>query len=558
MRKYYCQRLSQSLSRHQSRLLGFRSFNLIESHPPQCTNLHTIRGFCASPQQSNSNPSTPSSRVSDIVNELMNLTLLESADLTEVMRKKMGINEMPVMAVMMPGMGLKTGMKGGAGGSVKGGEEKAAEKTAFDLKLEGGFDAGSKIKIIKEVRTFTDLGLKEAKELVEKAPTLLKKGSLWNEVTLEIMAEFLNLIRILMFFVEVFEIPLPKVDPYRRDLVCSSNKQSTDWRWENATAGSVAGLATVTFSHPLDVVRTRFQVNDGRNPNLPTYKHTPHALFTIGRSEGLRGLYSGFCPAVLGSTISWGLYFFFYNRAKQRYLKNQQETTVHIHLASAAEAGGLVCLFTNPIWLVKTRLQLQTPQNTRAYTGFADALKTILKDEGWRALYKGLLPGLFLVTHGAIQFTAYEELRKLLVDRRDRQMASITTAADLLASFRKKLRDLRDKQRGLSSYTPESLTTVDYAVLGASSKLAASLATYPFQVIRSRLQQRPMDGVPRYMDSWHAVKQTARLEGVRGFYRGITANLLKNLPAASITFIVYENVLHLLKLAKTTSERANN
>ncbi|KAL4577680.1 hypothetical protein LXL04_013791 [Taraxacum kok-saghyz] len=171
MKKYYYQRISQSLSHHQFRLLGFRSSNLIESHPPQCTNLLTVRGFCASPQQSNSSPSTPSSRVSDIVNELMNLTLLESADLTELMRKKMGINEMPVMAVMMPGMGLKTGMKGGAGGAAKGGEEKAAEKTAFDLKLEGGFDAGSKIKIIKEVRTFTDLGLKEAKELVEKAPT---------------------------------------------------------------------------------------------------------------------------------------------------------------------------------------------------------------------------------------------------------------------------------------------------------------------------------------------------------------------------------------------------
>ena len=176
MKKYYYQRISQSLLHHQFRVLGFRSSNLIESHPPQCTNLHTVRGFCASPQQSNSNASTPSSHVSDIVNELMNLTLLESADLTELMRKKMGINEMPVMAVMMPGMGLKTGMKGGAGGAAKGGEEKAAEKTAFDLKLEGGFDAGSKIKIIKEVRTFTDLGLKEAKELVEKAPTLLKKG----------------------------------------------------------------------------------------------------------------------------------------------------------------------------------------------------------------------------------------------------------------------------------------------------------------------------------------------------------------------------------------------
>ncbi|RRT73481.1 hypothetical protein B296_00006749 [Ensete ventricosum] len=49
------------------------------------------------------------------------------------------------------------------------------EKTAFDIKLEK-FDTAAKIKVIKEVRTFTDLGLKEAKELVEKAPVVLKKG----------------------------------------------------------------------------------------------------------------------------------------------------------------------------------------------------------------------------------------------------------------------------------------------------------------------------------------------------------------------------------------------
>ncbi|XP_071735300.1 folate transporter 1, chloroplastic-like [Rutidosis leptorrhynchoides] len=298
----------------------------------------------------------------------------------------------------------------------------------------------------------------------------------------------------------------------------------TDWKWENAVAGSIAGLATVAFTHPLDVVRTRFQVYDGRNPNLPCYKNTPHALFTIGRLEGLRGLYSGFSPAVLGSTVSWGLYFYFYNTAKQRYMKRHDKTSAYIHLASAAEAGGLVCLITNPIWVVKTRLQLQTPQNQyRAYSGFGDALKTILRDEGWRALYKGLLPGLFLVTHGAIQFAAYEEFRDIIVD-------------------------FRAKRNPSNAKNSELLTTVDYATLGASSKLAAILATYPFQVIRSRLQQRPMlDGVPRYVDSGDAMTKTAKLEGPKGFYRGITANLLKNLPAASITFIVYENVLHLLK-----------
>ncbi|CAN4079459.1 unnamed protein product [Withania somnifera] len=117
-----------------------------------------------------------SERVSAIVNEISGLTLLEVSDLGEVLRKKMGIEEMPVMAVMMPGMGFSVGGMKGKGAAAVGKTEEKAEKTVFDLKLEGGFDAGAKIKIIKEVRSFTDLGLKEAKDLVEKAPTSLKKG----------------------------------------------------------------------------------------------------------------------------------------------------------------------------------------------------------------------------------------------------------------------------------------------------------------------------------------------------------------------------------------------
>lgn len=303
--------------------------------------------------------------------------------------------------------------------------------------------------------------------------------------------------------------------------------KTVDWQWQNAVAGSVAGLATVAFSHPLDVVRTRFQVSDGRTSSLALYKNTPHALWTIARTEGLRGLYAGFYPAVLGSTISWGLYFFFYSKAKERYSKGREELTPGLHLASAAEAGALVCFCTNPLWLVKTRLQLQTPlHQNRPYSGLYDAVRTILKEEGWIALYKGLVPGLFLVTHGAIQFTAYEELRKAVVEFRSADSEEDSSAVELL-------------------------NTIDYATLGASSKLAAILLTYPFQVIRSRLQQRPSKGgIPIYMDSWHVVKETARFEGFRGFYRGITPNMLKNVPAASITFIVYENVLNMLKYAR--------
>ncbi|ESR38844.1 Folate transporter 1 [Citrus sinensis] len=311
-----------------------------------------------------------------------------------------------------------------------------------------------------------------------------------------------------------------------------SELKSGQWQWENATAGAIAGFATVAAMHPLDVVRTRFQVNDGRVSNLPTYKNTAHAILTISRLEGLRGLYAGFSPAVLGSTLSWGLYFFFYGRAKQRYSKNGKEklNTGH-HLASSAEAGALVCLCTNPVWLVKTRLQLQTPlHQTRLYSGLYDALTTIMKEEGWSGLYKGIVPSLFLVSHGAIQFTVYEELRKVIVDFKSKRRKQNPDRANNL------------------------LNSADYAILGGSSKIAAMLLTYPFQVIRARLQQRPSgNGIPRYVDSWHVIRETARFEGLRGFYRGITPNLLKNVPASSITFIVYENVLNFLKKARKTN-----
>nr|XP_009772263.1 PREDICTED: LOW QUALITY PROTEIN: 50S ribosomal protein L12, chloroplastic-like [Nicotiana sylvestris] len=70
---------------------------------------------------------------------------------------------------------MDLGAMGGAGGGPAKAEEKKVEKTAFDVKLEK-FDAAAKIKVIKEVRAFTSLGLKEAKDLVEKVPAILKQG----------------------------------------------------------------------------------------------------------------------------------------------------------------------------------------------------------------------------------------------------------------------------------------------------------------------------------------------------------------------------------------------
>ncbi|PQM39912.1 uncharacterized protein Pyn_28473 [Prunus yedoensis var. nudiflora] len=116
--------------------------------------------------------SPPTDRVFRLVDEISSLTLAEVAELGSIMMKKKGMKEPPIVGVMKPGAAaLGLAMKGPAAAK----EEKKPEKTVFELKLES-FEAASKIKLIKEVRSFTDLGLKEAKDLVEKAPSVLKKG----------------------------------------------------------------------------------------------------------------------------------------------------------------------------------------------------------------------------------------------------------------------------------------------------------------------------------------------------------------------------------------------
>ncbi|XP_039685285.1 folate transporter 1, chloroplastic [Medicago truncatula] len=291
-------------------------------------------------------------------------------------------------------------------------------------------------------------------------------------------------------------------------------------QWEYPVASLTTGFAFITFQYPLDVVQTRLQVHDGRLfSQYPRYNNTTHAIFTIARKEGLKGLYAGFPAGLLGATISWSLLVFYYGIVKDRHARSKVE-----------KSGALmtVCLCANPAFVVKTRLQLQTPlHHARPYSGLYDAFRTIKREEGFSAFYRGIVPGFFLISQAAIQFIVYEQLRKTVVN-------------------------LKTKGSKIQHQKPDQiLKSVDYAVLGATSKVAALLSLHPIHVIRTRLQQRPdSDGIPRYKNSWHVVKETARFEGVRGFYKGITPNLLKNVPISSIAYIVYGKVLKLLKSAR--------
>jgi large subunit ribosomal protein L7/L12 len=95
-----------------------------------------------------------------IVEELSSLTVMEAADLSKLLEEKWGVSAAaPVAAMVAPAAG---------------GAEAAAEKTEFDVTLASAGD--KKIEVIKVVRALTGLGLKEAKDLVDGAPSAVKQG----------------------------------------------------------------------------------------------------------------------------------------------------------------------------------------------------------------------------------------------------------------------------------------------------------------------------------------------------------------------------------------------
>ena len=100
--------------------------------------------------------------ITKLVDQLSELTVLEAADLAKALEEKWGVSAAAAVAVAGPAAG------GGAAAPA------AEEKTEFDVILTG--DGGKKINVIKEVRAITNLGLGEAKALVEGAPKPIKEG----------------------------------------------------------------------------------------------------------------------------------------------------------------------------------------------------------------------------------------------------------------------------------------------------------------------------------------------------------------------------------------------
>lgn len=294
---------------------------------------------------------------------------------------------------------------------------------------------------------------------------------------------------------------------------------------DHAAAGLGAGVVTVLCMNPLDLLKIKFQVSTAQ-PAGTLGKQIWYSLRDIQRHHGLAGLYRGLGPNVAGNASSWGLYFLFYNMLKKRASGGDpsQSLSSGAYLICSAQASAATAVITNPFWLVRVRMFTTSANSPHAYRGLWDGLSSIVRTEGVAGLFRGTTLGLVGVSNGAIQFVAYEKMKKWGFDRKKRKY----------------------ENAGLEwNVDADKLSNSAYTFMSITSKIAALAVTYPYQVVRSRIQDNASSVL--FPNIPTTVKRTWAQEGLRGFYRGLGTNLVRVLPGTCVTFVVYENLAWLLR-----------
>ncbi|KAL2833357.1 mitochondrial carrier domain-containing protein [Aspergillus cavernicola] len=337
--------------------------------------------------------------------------------------------------------------------------------------------------------------------------------------------------------------------------------RTPDW-YVAPLCGASAGVASGIVTCPLDVIKTKLQAQGGfvrrrgRAVEAIVYRGMLGTGKTIWRDDGIRGLYQGLGPMLLGYLPTWAVYLAVYDRSREYFYETTDSWWLSRGYASIT-AGACSTIVTNPIWVIKTRLMSQSfktdTEGFRApwrYQSTWDAARKMYTQEGFLSFYSGLTPALLGLAHVAIQFPLYEYLKMAFTGY------SIGEHPD----------------NGNSHWIGISCATF-------LSKVCASSVTYPHEVLRTRLQTqqrtppssssegitfrgglengdngRPpgaasSDGMPnrpRYAGAIRTFQTILKEEGWRAFYSGIGTNLFRAVPAAMTTMLTYEYLRKLM------------
>jgi Mitochondrial carrier protein len=256
-----------------------------------------------------------------------------------------------------------------------------------------------------------------------------------------------------------------------------------------ATAGALGSALANTIVFPLDVAKTRLQVQN----KLIGHQHDSarELIRFIISKEGIRGLYVGLGSGLASSVFSSFSYFYIYSTVRGRYTRNSGKSiAIGAELLLGAISGALSQLIVLPLGIVGTR------QQTGTKSSFLTTMKSIIKDEGITGLWKGLNASLVLCSNPAITYGVFERLKTLVLQR-----------------------------SGL-----KTLTSVQIFLIGMFSKTLATIVTYPYIMAKIRMQWKPTKDSLKdlseeekklidYKSAWDILAKIYVTDGFLGWYQ---------------------------------------
>ncbi|GMH10213.1 hypothetical protein Nepgr_012054 [Nepenthes gracilis] len=278
-----------------------------------------------------------------------------------------------------------------------------------------------------------------------------------------------------------------------------------------AIAGSIGGVVEACCLQPIDVIKTRLQLD-----RSGTYKGIIHCGATVARTEGVRALWKGLTPFATHLTLKYALRMGT-NAVLQAAFKDPKTgmLTNQARLISGFGAGALEALvIVTPFEVVKIRLQQQrglSPELLK-YKGPVHCAHLIIREEGLLGMWAGAAPTVMRNgTNQAAMFTAKYTFDKLLWIKQEGDGKVLQPWQSMISGF--------------------------------LAGTAGPICTGPFDVVKTRLMAQGQAGVDgKYKGMFHAIKTIFAEEGLLTLWKGLLPRLMRIPPGQAIMWAVADQV----------------
>lgn len=273
-------------------------------------------------------------------------------------------------------------------------------------------------------------------------------------------------------------------------------------------AGAVGGVAQVLIGQPFDIVKVRLQTTT-------QYSSALDAATKIYKNEGALAFYKGTLTPLIGIGACVSVQFGGFHYARRAFEARNLEKTGSGDLsyaqyyAAGAFAGITNTVLSSPIEHIRIRLQTQPHGAARLYDGPIDCIKKLTAHEGIRGVYRGTAVTLMREANAyGAWFAAFEYMMN------------------------------KDAER--NQIKRDEISTGKVALYGGLAGEALWLWSYPFDVIKSKMQTDGFGETQKYRNMRDCFAQTFKAEGLGGFWRGIGPTLLRAMPVSAGTFATVE------------------